>query len=33
VLSDVGHIPMMEVPEEFNRIVIRWLDMHEMRAA
>jgi pimeloyl-ACP methyl ester carboxylesterase len=33
VLSDVGHISMMEVPDEFNRVVNRWLDKHETRAA
>lgn len=33
VLPDVGHVPMMEVPADFNRITLGWLDSHEPVAA
>jgi len=33
VLPDVGHVPMMEVPADFNRIALGWLESHEPAAA
>jgi pimeloyl-ACP methyl ester carboxylesterase len=33
VIPDVGHIPMMEVPDEFVRVVEGWLDSQETAAA
>lgn len=33
VVPDVGHVPMMEVPADFNRIALGWLESHEPAAA
>jgi pimeloyl-ACP methyl ester carboxylesterase len=33
VLPNVGHVPMMEVPADFNRIALGWLESHEPAAA
>jgi pimeloyl-ACP methyl ester carboxylesterase len=33
VLPDVGHVPMMEVPADFTRIALGWLESHEPAAA
>ena len=33
VLPDVGHVPMMEVPADFQRIMLGWLESHEPAAA
>src|SRR5215472_15545126 len=29
VLPDVGHVPMMEVPADFNHLALGWLESHE----
>jgi pimeloyl-ACP methyl ester carboxylesterase len=33
VLPDVGHVPMLEVPSDFVRITLGWLETHEPVAA
>jgi pimeloyl-ACP methyl ester carboxylesterase len=33
LLPNVGHVPMMEVPADFNRIALGWLQSHEPAAA
>jgi len=33
VLHDVGHVPMMEVPADFLRVTLGWLESHEPAAA
>jgi pimeloyl-ACP methyl ester carboxylesterase len=33
VLPDVGHVPMMEVPADFVRVTLGWLDAHQPAAA
>ncbi|HXM57243.1 MAG TPA: alpha/beta hydrolase [Candidatus Dormibacteraeota bacterium] len=33
VLLDVGHVPMMEVPDDFVRLMLGWLTAHEPAAA
>jgi pimeloyl-ACP methyl ester carboxylesterase len=33
VLPNVGHVPMMEVPADFNRVALGWLESHEPAAA
>ena len=33
VLPDIGHVPMMEVPADFLRITLGWLESHEPAAA
>jgi len=33
VLPDSGHVPMMEVPGDFLRVALGWLDSHEPAAA
>ena len=33
VLPDAGHVPMMEVPADFLRVTVGWLESHEPAAA
>lgn len=33
VLPDVGHVPMMETPDEFIRVTLGWLSSHQPAAA
>ena len=33
ILEDVGHVPMMEVPGDFLRVALGWLESHEPAAA